>query len=82
MHIRIFYEPPCIFVHSGSSAGDLGDVTPCNASPNLPGMLHNRMGKSDVLDNWNSFVQSNNLSTPANCLQFFHHMQRLVSVSD
>ncbi|KAH1002588.1 hypothetical protein HUJ04_008665 [Dendroctonus ponderosae] len=64
---------------SGSSAGDLGDVTPCNASPNLPGMLHSRMGKSDVLDNWNAFVQSNNLSTPANCLQFFHHMQRLVS---
>ncbi len=24
---------------SGSSAGDLGDITPCNASPHLPGMI-------------------------------------------
>lgn len=24
---------------SGSSAGDLGDITPCNASPHLPGLL-------------------------------------------
>ncbi|XP_055608943.1 protein furry isoform X4 [Uranotaenia lowii] len=27
---------------SGSSAGDLGDITPCNASPHLPGLLSYR----------------------------------------
>lgn len=66
---------------SGSSAGDLGEVTPCNASPNLPGMPSNmRNTKNDVLDSWNAFVQANNLSTPANCLQFFHQLQKLVTV--
>ncbi|XP_066250595.1 protein furry isoform X1 [Euwallacea similis] len=65
---------------SGSSAGDLGDVTPCNASPNLPGLVNVRTVKNDVLDGWNSFVQANNLSTPANCLQFFHQLQKLVTV--
>lgn len=24
---------------SGSSAGDLGDITPCNASPHMPGII-------------------------------------------
>ncbi|CAG9770963.1 unnamed protein product [Ceutorhynchus assimilis] len=61
---------------SGSSAGDLGEVTPCNASPNLPGI---RIPKSDVLECWNAFVEANNVSTPANCLQFFHQLQRLVT---
>ncbi|KAL1517075.1 hypothetical protein ABEB36_000886 [Hypothenemus hampei] len=64
---------------SGSSAGDLGEVTPCNASPNLPGIVNIRIAKSDVLDNWNGFVQTNNVSIPANCLQFFHQLQRLIT---
>ncbi|XP_050300806.1 protein furry isoform X2 [Anthonomus grandis grandis] len=64
---------------SGSSAGDLGDVTPCNASPNIPGAISLRPARSEVLDNWNAFVQANNLSTPDNCLQFFHQLQNLIT---
>ncbi|XP_076272167.1 microtubule binding protein furry isoform X2 [Rhynchophorus ferrugineus] len=64
---------------SGSSAGDLGEVTPCNASPNLPGMVNIRITKSDVLDSWNAFVQTNSVQTPASSLQFFHQLQRLVA---
>ncbi|XP_058831171.1 protein furry isoform X4 [Topomyia yanbarensis] len=32
---------------SGSSAGDLGDITPCNASPHLPGLLSFRASIRD-----------------------------------
>ncbi|XP_030765953.1 protein furry isoform X3 [Sitophilus oryzae] len=64
---------------SGSSAGDLGDVTPCNASPNIPGNVSIRITKSDVLDTWNTFVQSCSVQTPASSLQFFHQLQRLVA---
>ncbi|CAH1110307.1 unnamed protein product [Psylliodes chrysocephalus] len=65
---------------SGSSTGDLGEVTPCNASPNLSTLLNMRpISKSDVLDNWTSYIQSNMLQTPANTLQFFHQFQRLVT---
>lgn len=66
---------------SGSSAGDLGEVTPCNASPNLSSLMNIRMVKSDVLENWTSYIQANMIETPANTLQFFHQFQKLVTVS-
>ncbi|XP_049295872.1 protein furry isoform X4 [Anopheles funestus] len=39
---------------SGSSAGDLGDITPCNASPHLPGMHPFRTGaiRDESVDVW------------------------------
>ncbi|KAG5899999.1 hypothetical protein JTB14_009086 [Gonioctena quinquepunctata] len=64
---------------SGSSAGDLGEVTPCNASPNLSSLMNMRtISKSDVFDNWTTYIQTNMLQTPANTLQFFHQFQKLV----
>nr|XP_023011562.1 protein furry [Leptinotarsa decemlineata] len=64
---------------SGSSAGDLGEVTPCNASPNLSSLINMRaVSKSDVFENWTSYIQTNMLQTPANTLQFFHQFQKLV----
>ncbi|XP_035794162.1 protein furry-like isoform X3 [Anopheles albimanus] len=39
---------------SGSSTGDLGDITPCNASPHLPGMHPFRAGpiRDESVDVW------------------------------
>ncbi|XP_057665202.1 protein furry isoform X1 [Diorhabda carinulata] len=66
---------------SGSSTGDLGEVTPCNASPNLSSLMNLRpiISKSDILDNWTSYIQLNMLQTPANALQFFHQFQKLLT---
>ncbi|XP_072390599.1 protein furry isoform X1 [Diabrotica undecimpunctata] len=66
---------------SGSSAGDLGEVTPCNASPNLSTLMNMRpiISKSDMLENWSSYIQANMLQTSANTLQFFHQFQKLVT---
>ena len=66
--------------NSGSSAGDLGEVTPCNASPNFSGILTIRPSKSDVLENWTSFIQTNMIQISTNTLQFFHQLQNLVKV--
>lgn len=56
-------------------------MTPCNASPNLSGILNLRnVTKSDVLENWSNYIQINMLQTPANTLQFFHQFQKLVVV--
>lgn len=67
--------------YSGSSVGDLGEVTPCNASPNLTGLASIRaISKSDVLENWSTYIQTNMPQTPANTLQFFHQFQKLVVV--
>ncbi|CAH1170054.1 unnamed protein product [Phaedon cochleariae] len=64
---------------SGSSAGDLGEVTPCNASPNLSSAMNLRaISRNDVLENWTTYIQTNMLQTPANTLQFFHQFQKLV----
>ncbi|CAH2001764.1 unnamed protein product [Acanthoscelides obtectus] len=65
---------------SGSSAGDLGEETPCNASPNMSTLMNiPTFSKSDVLENWTTYIQSNMLQTPANALQFFHQFQKLVA---
>ncbi|XP_055840446.1 protein furry isoform X2 [Episyrphus balteatus] len=44
---------------SGSSAGDLGDITPCNASPHLPGLI--RFGapmRDEAEENWRKQLQT------------------------
>lgn len=69
------------FNFSGSSAGDLGDVTPCNASPNLSAIINSRpIARHDTLETWTSYVQ-NMSQCPANTLHIFHQLQKLISVS-
>ncbi|XP_060535962.1 protein furry [Cylas formicarius] len=63
---------------SGSSAADLGEVTPCNESPNNMSTVLKGIAKSDALDAWTAFVQSNMVQSTANTLQFFHRFQTLV----
>lgn len=73
----------CIFficVLSGSSAGDLGDVTPCNASPSLSGLVNVRtITRHDTLEVWTSYVQSMSQG-PANALHLFQQLQKLIRV--
>lgn len=67
---------------SGSSAvGDLGEVTPCNASPNFSGILTIRSSKSEIFERWTSFIQSNMIQISTSNLQFFHQLQNLIRVS-
>ncbi|KAK9752212.1 Cell morphogenesis central region [Popillia japonica] len=61
---------------SGSSAGDLGDVTPCNASPGLINMRP--ITRSDTVETWSAYVQSTLSPNPTNPLQLFHQLQKLI----
>ncbi|XP_018335374.1 protein furry-like isoform X2 [Agrilus planipennis] len=64
---------------SGSSAGDLGDVTPCNASPNLSQMINIRPStRNDTVESWSNFIQNMMSQTPTNTLELFHQLQRLI----
>ncbi|KAF2884642.1 hypothetical protein ILUMI_21529 [Ignelater luminosus] len=64
---------------SGSSAGDLGDVTPCNASPNLSSLMNIRpTTRNDAAESWTSYLQSTMSQTPTNTLNLFHQLQRLI----
>lgn len=67
---------------SGSSAGDLGDVTPCNASPNLSGIMGFRpIVRDDTEEAWRHQLQTLLARTPGNTLELFHQLYRLVRVS-
>ncbi|KAL9906690.1 microtubule binding protein furry isoform 3-T3 [Glossina fuscipes fuscipes] len=51
---------------SGSSAGDLGDITPCNASPHLPSII--RFGaavRDEAEENWRKQLQSMLMNQPS-----------------
>ncbi|XP_030386037.1 protein furry isoform X4 [Scaptodrosophila lebanonensis] len=51
---------------SGSSAGDLGDITPCNASPHLPGII--RFGaaiRDEAEENWRRQLQAMLVNQPS-----------------
>lgn len=52
---------------SGSSAGDLGDLTPCNASPHMPGLLPYRTVpvRNDEEEMWRSNLQGLLLNQPS-----------------
>lgn len=50
---------------SGSSAGDLGEITPCNASPHMTGMISYRVPiRDEVEEQWRRNVE-NLLFNPA-----------------
>lgn len=64
---------------SGSSAGDLGDVTPCNASPNLSSLVNIRPNaRNDTVELWTAYVQNTITQSPANTVQLFHQLQKLI----
>lgn len=64
---------------SGSSAGDLGDVTPCNASPNLSALMPFRQVVRDHAEEiWRQQIQNLISQSPYNTLEFFHLLSRIL----
>ncbi|XP_068083711.1 protein furry [Anabrus simplex] len=64
---------------SGSSAGDLGDVTPCNASPNLSALMTFRpIMRDDTEEAWRLQIQSLLNQIPASPVELFQLLHRLV----
>ncbi|XP_046735470.1 protein furry [Diprion similis] len=64
---------------SGSSAGDLGDVTPCNASPNLSSLMPFRqVVRDDAEEMWRQQIQSLVTQAPYNTLDFFQLLGRIL----
>ncbi|XP_054735462.1 protein furry-like [Anastrepha obliqua] len=65
---------------SGSSAGDLGDITPCNASPHLPGII--RFGapiRDEAEENWRKQLQSMLINQPsAHTSELLMQLYRLI----
>lgn len=67
--------------YSGSSAGDLGDLTPCNASPNMSTILTFRPINPDVTeDAWRHHIQGLLNQVPTSPLQLFHLLHRIIKV--
>lgn len=68
--------------YSGSSAGDLGDVTPCNASPNLSALMPFRqVVRDDAEEIWRQQIQSLITQAPYNTLSFFQLLSKILRVS-
>ncbi|XP_017861895.1 PREDICTED: protein furry isoform X7 [Drosophila arizonae] len=65
---------------SGSSAGDLGDITPCNASPHMQGII--RFGaavRDEAEENWRRQLQSMLVNQPsAHTSELLQQLYRLV----
>ncbi|XP_060657764.1 protein furry isoform X7 [Drosophila nasuta] len=65
---------------SGSSAGDLGDITPCNASPHLQGII--RFGaaiRDEAEENWRRQLQSMLVNQPsAHTSELLMQLYRLI----
>ncbi|XP_025416970.1 protein furry isoform X3 [Sipha flava] len=61
---------------SGSSIGDLGDLTPCNASPNPNALMS--FQRDDTEECWRATVRSLLDQTPSNTLHMFHILHRVV----
>ncbi|KAK9877860.1 hypothetical protein WA026_020090 [Henosepilachna vigintioctopunctata] len=62
---------------SGSSTADLGEVTPCNASPNLTGLMSLRpQMRMDIYEKYNSYVEL--LHSSPSSLFFFHKLRNLI----
>jgi hypothetical protein len=66
-------------MQSGSSIGDLGDLTPCNASPNPNALMS--FQRDDTEECWRATVRSLLDQTPSNTLHMFHILHRVVKVS-
>ncbi|XP_050432999.1 protein furry isoform X2 [Adelges cooleyi] len=62
-------------ITSGSSI-DLGDLTPCNASPNLNALMS--FQRDDTEECWRATVRSLLEQTPTNTLHIFHILHRVV----
>lgn len=66
---------------SGSSAGDLGDVTPCNASPNLSALMPFRqVVRDDAEEIWRQQIQNLITQSLYNTLDFFQLLSRILRV--
>ncbi|XP_043493885.1 protein furry isoform X2 [Polistes fuscatus] len=64
---------------SGSSAGDLGDVTPCNASPNLSALMPFRqVVRDDAEEIWRQQIQALVTQAPYTTLDFFQLLSRII----
>lgn len=64
---------------SGSSAGDLGDVTPCNASPNLSALMPFRqVVRDDAEEIWRQQIQTLITQAPYNTLSFFQLLSKIL----
>lgn len=74
----IVYVP--IWFYRGSSIGDLGDLTPCNASPNLNALMS--FQRDDTEECWRTNMRSLLDQTPDNTLHMFHILHRVVKVPD
>lgn len=69
-------------MRSGSSAGDLGDVTPCNASPNLSALMPFRqVVRDDVEEIWRQQIQNLITQSLYNTLDFFQLLSRILRAS-
>jgi hypothetical protein len=70
-----------IVLFSGSSTGDLGDVTPCNASPNLSALMAFRpIARDDTEEVWRLQIQSLLNQIPASPIELFQLLHRLIKV--
>ncbi|XP_067645046.1 protein furry isoform X3 [Eurosta solidaginis] len=65
---------------SGSSAGDLGDITPCNASPHLPGIIRfSAPIRDEAEENWRKQLQSMLINQPsAHTSELLMQLYRLI----
>ncbi|KAL5290083.1 FRY family protein [Megaselia abdita] len=64
---------------SGSSAGDLGDITPCNASPHLPGINPFHPIRDEVEDSWRKQLQILLINQPsAHAPELLHQLYKLI----
>lgn len=64
---------------SGSSVGDLGDITPCNASPHLPGINPFHPIRDEVEDNWRKQLQALLINQPStHASDLVHQLYKLV----
>lgn len=67
---------------SDSSVGDLGDLTPCNTSPNLPAVMSFRsLHRDDTEEMWRFQLCMLFEQSPSSSLHIFHLMYKLIKVA-
>ncbi|XP_011494859.1 PREDICTED: protein furry [Ceratosolen solmsi marchali] len=64
---------------SGSSTGDLGDVTPCNVSPNLSTLItFKQIVRDDAEEIWKQQIQNLIAQNPCNPLDVFQLLSKIL----
>ncbi|XP_024082202.1 protein furry isoform X2 [Cimex lectularius] len=63
---------------SGSSAGDLGELTPCNASPNLSTISFRPITRHDSEEAWRTHIHSLVSHIPTSPLHLYHLLYRVI----